>query len=77
MKHGHYEVDVNNISKQSKCKFMGMAIMSHEHKHARNCGKEVWHWSAKSGWQHHIRFGEFITKPKPKIIELMELTGAL
>lgn len=77
MKFGHYLVDVNNVSEHVKVKFMGKAIMSHEHKHVRNCGKQVWHWGLYRGWEYSPNFGEYKAAEKPKIIQLMELTGAL
>lgn len=78
MKFGHYAIDVNGVSNTTpKVKFLAQAITSHAHKHARNCGREVWHFGPFSGWKYSPQFGVFETKEKPQILQMLELAGAL
>lgn len=76
MKFGHYEVDVHDCNNRiPKVKYIGRGIMSHQHKRARDRGREVWEYTGE--WRQSLFFGQYVLKDKPKIIQMMELTGSL
>lgn len=78
MKRGYYAVDVNNVGKgKHPIRFMGERILSWEHAQARKSGREVWWWSPQSDWKYSPVANNICTKPIPKIVQMMDLLGAM
>lgn len=76
MKRGYYALDVNNVT-DTPIKYEGKYVASWRHKQIRDSGREVWYYSANNRWSWSPMCGLTKTMPKPKIIQLMELTGAI
>lgn len=76
MKRGYYALDVNNVT-ATPIEYEGKYVPSWRHKQIRNSGRQVWHLSGDGRWTFSTLSGITNKRPKPKLIELMELTGAI
>lgn len=79
MKRGYYALDINNVTKQP-FKYEGKYVPSWRHKQIRDSGREVWYYSGgNSGngrWSFSTLPGITNSRPKPKLIQMLELIGA-
>lgn len=76
MKRGYYALDVHNVT-NTPVKYEGRYVASWRHKQIRDSGREVWYFSGDSRWNLSPMQGVTRSMPKPKLIQLMELTGAI
>lgn len=76
MKRGYYALDVNAVT-NTPITYEGLYVASWRHKQIRDSGRQVWYFNEKGRWSYSTLPGITNTRPKPKLIQFMELTGAL
>jgi hypothetical protein len=76
MRRGYYSI-ATTVQANVAIKYEGKFIQSWRHKQVRDAGKEVWYFSGNGRWNRSPIPGVTKKAEVPKIVQMMELTGAL
>ncbi|TKW65199.1 MAG: hypothetical protein DI616_15845 [Paracoccus denitrificans] len=76
MKRGYYSLDPRGVGTVA-VKFEGKYVLSWRHKQVRDMGKEIWYYSGDNRWSFSPRPNETFKAEVPRIVQMMQLMGAL